>query len=158
LMNQMNDTAPAAKPQASGPADYWFMSQPLKGSLPADQTTFASNQKVNPGSAQDNTFLGQKESPEEKALAARLKAQHDQPKASYGNMRTLRPFEPGTQSAQEPPKHKIEAKKPGKGPSDPAILSLASNNDLNVATLARQAEKAKKNEEPPQDEVVISLR
>jgi hypothetical protein len=41
---------------------------------------------------------------------------------------------------------------------DPAILSLASNNDLNVATLARQANKAKETRQPLQDEVVISLR
>jgi hypothetical protein len=43
-------------------------------------------------------------------------------------------------------------------PGDPAILSLAKNNDLNVATLAREAYKAKNgNERPRQDEVVISL-
>ena len=163
LMNHMNDSSqPApgsqAQPQASGPADYWFMSQPLKGSLPADQTTFASNQRVTPGAQTNDTFLGHSDTPEEKALAARLKAQHDQPQASYGHMRTLRPLgdnsapQPGNDDAQNQPK------KPGKAPADPAILSLASNNDLNVATLARQAEKAKKEEEPPQDEVVISLR
>ena len=39
---------------------------------------------------------------------------------------------------------------------DPAILSLANNNDLNVATLAREAYKAKNGGEAP-DEVVISL-
>lgn len=39
---------------------------------------------------------------------------------------------------------------------DPAILSLANNNDLNVATLAREAYKAKNGGESP-DEVVISL-
>ncbi len=37
--------------------------------------------------------------------------------------------------------------------SDPAILSLANNNDLNIATLAREADKAKGSP----DEVVISL-
>jgi hypothetical protein len=39
---------------------------------------------------------------------------------------------------------------------DPAILSLATNDDLNVSTLAREAHKAT-GDEPPQDEVVISL-
>jgi hypothetical protein len=44
-------------------------------------------------------------------------------------------------------------------PTDPAILSLANNNDLNVATLAREAQKASdKRDESDQDEVVISLR
>jgi hypothetical protein len=37
---------------------------------------------------------------------------------------------------------------------DPAILQLASNDDLNVATIAREANKRK---EELQDEVVISL-
>jgi hypothetical protein len=41
--------------------------------------------------------------------------------------------------------------------TDAAILNLANNNDLDVATLARQAKKAR-NPEPPEDEVVISLR
>jgi hypothetical protein len=40
---------------------------------------------------------------------------------------------------------------------DAAILALANNNDLNVATLARQAHKARELEEQSTDEVVISL-
>jgi hypothetical protein len=39
-------------------------------------------------------------------------------------------------------------------PPDPAILQLASNDDLDVATIARQANRHK---EELQDEVVISL-
>jgi hypothetical protein len=42
-------------------------------------------------------------------------------------------------------------------PSDPGILKLVKNNDLNVATIGREASR-KKDEEPPTDEVVISLR
>ena len=38
--------------------------------------------------------------------------------------------------------------------TDPDILELANNNDLNVATLSRQA---KKDRDFPDDEVVISL-
>jgi hypothetical protein len=41
-------------------------------------------------------------------------------------------------------------------PADPAILSLANNNDLNVATLAREAQKAKESESED-GEVVVSL-
>lgn len=40
-------------------------------------------------------------------------------------------------------------------PPDPAILNLATNNDLNVATLAREAKKAKGLEDG--EEVVVSL-
>ncbi len=42
-------------------------------------------------------------------------------------------------------------------PPDPAILSLASSNDLDVATIARQAQKVK-DSESSDGEVVISLR
>lgn len=44
---------------------------------------------------------------------------------------------------------------PMKEPPKPAILELANNDDLSVATLARQANKH--NQEPPDDEVVVSL-
>jgi hypothetical protein len=43
-------------------------------------------------------------------------------------------------------------------PTDPAILSLAGNNDLNIATLAREAHKSKVGDGPANGEVVISLR
>ena len=41
-------------------------------------------------------------------------------------------------------------------PPDPAILNLANNNDLNVATIARQANKSKLSEDD--NEVIIPLR
>jgi hypothetical protein len=41
---------------------------------------------------------------------------------------------------------------------DPGILQLATNNDLNVATIARQAEKNNRDKNLPNDEVVVSLR
>jgi hypothetical protein len=42
-------------------------------------------------------------------------------------------------------------------PNDPAILKLANNDDLNVATIAREADKSTASK-PPEDEVVVSLR
>lgn len=42
---------------------------------------------------------------------------------------------------------------PSTPPVDPAILALADNDDLNVATLARQA----KRDMPDEGEVIISL-
>jgi len=56
----------------------------------------------------------------------------------------------------------VRAPDPGSAPmttaSDPAILALASNDDLNVATLARQAHKDRDEEGQLPDEVVVSLR
>ncbi|HEX8762211.1 MAG TPA: hypothetical protein VF733_00435, partial [Candidatus Saccharimonadales bacterium] len=54
----------------------------------------------------------------------------------------------GTQAAQNP------ATPPVTQQRDTAILDLARNDDLNVATLAREAQKRTG---PPPDEVVISL-
>jgi hypothetical protein len=42
-------------------------------------------------------------------------------------------------------------------PNDPAILSLAKNDDFNVATLAREARKNRDGEDQSQNEVVVSL-
>ena len=67
---------------------------------------------------------------------------------SYSHMRTLQPIAAPVTTNQPPS---------GAATPDPAILSLANNNDLNVSTLARQAQKAKHGDEPPQDEVVVSL-
>jgi hypothetical protein len=59
---------------------------------------------------------------------------------------------------QKAPQQAVDEPKTPMTPTpDPAILQLATNNDLNVATLARQAEKQRENN-LPSDEVVVSLR
>ncbi|HET7060353.1 MAG TPA: PrgI family protein [Candidatus Saccharimonadales bacterium] len=84
---------------------------------------------------------------------------------SYAHLRTLRPLgQTSTPAAGTPPQN-LQAAQPaaasgttsGAAAPDPAILSLANNNDLNVSTLAREAYKAKHDDEPPRDEVVVSL-
>jgi hypothetical protein len=52
------------------------------------------------------------------------------------------------QKVENPPTPKVTPAR------DTAILELARNDDLNVATIAREAQKR---QEPPTDEVVISL-
>jgi hypothetical protein len=130
----------AAKP-ANSPADRWF--QP-HAPAPAQPTVLG----VAPQAADD---------PDEAALAAQIKAHNDTIGISSAHMRTLQPL--GSQPAQPTPPTAPNPAPPAVTPAlDPAILSLASNDDLNVSTLAREAYKAKHSEEPPQDEVVISLR
>jgi PrgI family protein len=153
-LNGIRQEEAAKKPGT--PADQWFMNraagmsqtpppvQPTTIALPQPQTT--SPPTTTPAVPVD-----------EAALAAELKAQNNSQPDSYGNLRTVQPLSDNQQST-------ISNKSAGNGavPSgttapDPAILSLASNNDLNVATLAREADKAKHGDEP-HDEVVISLR
>jgi hypothetical protein len=95
---------------------------------------------------------------EEQTLAAQIKARSHKQDVSYANMRTLQPNDSTPKPVTaEKADHKPQ-QPPSTPPTDPAILSLASNNDLNVSTLARQAKKARDDEQPPHDEVVISLR
>lgn len=136
LMAQLSDivsTQPApvgAAPQANGSPGRWFMTHtateaPVMAAPAVDSGV--------PSAADDDT------------LSAQLAARHNTKGESFGHMRTMRPLG-GTPPTPVPT--------PMPSTPDPAILSLASSNDLNVATLARQAKK-QKGEAP--DEVVISL-
>jgi len=151
IVNQMQGTAQPAQ----APADYWFLNQPAApANLAPGQATFTNSQVVLPGSTDDTVALAQTETPDEEALAQQLKAQHQQQPASYSHLRTLQPL-----GSQPTPAATPDPAPPAASPAtpDPDILSLAINNDLNVATLARQANKAKQANQPPDDEVVISL-
>jgi len=87
------------------------------------------------------------------ALASQLlkgQAAHNE---AYSNMRTLKPA-----GAQPPAVVPVVATPatPMTPDDHPAILSLSKNNDLNVATIAREAHRAK-DKDGSQDEVVVSL-
>jgi len=124
---QMDDT------QASSSGDYWFMS--ANPSAP----TMTISQPV----AQDL--------PDEDRIAAELKRNTSTHNEATEHMRTLR-----TNLSQ--PEPQAQAASPEvTTPRDPAILTLANNNDLNVATLAREANKAKTNKSGSANEVVVSL-
>ena len=111
---------------ATAPANNWFM-----------------RPQVSPG-PMPVAPIPAEPSADEAALAAQIKQASSSQDISYDNMRTLQPTQAQQAEASSPP------------PTDPAILSLASNDDLNVATLAREAEKAKG--DSSDGEVVISLR
>jgi hypothetical protein len=77
------------------------------------------------------------------------------------NLRTLQPLGSAAAAPANAPQVPAAMNGPAGAPSqpmtdggDPAILTLSKNNDLNVATLAREAQRAKGD---AQDEVVISL-
>jgi hypothetical protein len=80
--------------------------------------------------------------------------------ASYGNLRTVRPLSSPAQAGVPA----VPPSAPSKNPAQtsmtaqphPDILALATNNDLNVSTIARQAKKVRANESE-NNEVVISL-
>jgi len=150
LVSQLN--APAGTPAPATmptPQNYWFLEQPVQPpQLAKDQSVFTKAQVVMPGGDDANrTDLTPKPTADEAALAEQLKAQHAGPTAAYGHMRTVQPID-----AQHPTPPPTPA--PVTPPPDPAKIDLARRDDLNVATIARIANKQ---DEPPEDEVVISL-
>lgn len=111
--------------------------------------------------------------PEEKALLDKQRSQVEH--LTYGNTRVIDPH-----ATPKPAKHSSGAKHAGKHKAtkaashtvkhtkttgsqtmtrtpDPAIINLANNDDLSVATIARQANQKPK-QEPSNGEVIISLR
>ena len=141
--------------------DYWFMQpQPAPGSVPADQAMFAANPQQAPGSS--SMVPAAQASADDEQLAAELKARNSKKQVSYGHLRTLDPHKSAKPAAT--PDKKVQKSEPApaqtSGPAtpDPAILPLVSNNDLSVATLAKEAARAKGDDQSSQSEVVISLR
>ncbi|HEY1835806.1 MAG TPA: PrgI family protein [Candidatus Saccharimonadales bacterium] len=155
--------ATASSKPASPPNDYWFLGQvPTTG--PAQVVT-----PNEPASAVPAAVAAAEPTAAEKALAHRLKQQNkDSIQISYGHMRTIQPLlgrpqaaQSATQSATQKAnddadaadaqaKEKTTSATVTRQPN-PGTLKYVNNNDLTVATIARQV-----NENPP-DEIVISL-
>jgi hypothetical protein len=139
--SQPNPTAAVTAQQADGSADPWFLmpSQPV--GQPVGLTAVDKQAEAELSSQ----------------VKARANLQHH---ASYGNMRTLQPLgsQPTAPSViPSTPPVAATAATTVTAQSDPAILSLSTNNDLNVATLAREAQRNTQQGGQAQDEVVISL-
>jgi hypothetical protein len=108
--------------------------------------------------------------PNETALAAEARQHLAAGAEATANLHTLQPTEPASDQslamAGSPlpvmPQDSVPATAPAPAqptsptPTDPVILKLATNNDLNVATLAREAGKVK-DLDGSGDEVVIAL-
>jgi hypothetical protein len=100
----------------------------------------------------------------EATLSASLADRTNSQRVSFGNLRTMQPLSaqkatgtpvPVTDDSQVPPATDQPAAMTAQ--RDPAILSLATNNDLNLATLAREANKNRGNAGQSPNEVIIPL-
>lgn len=165
LIDELNGVrAAASKTQPTSPADYWFLNQtPVPQNIPSDSGAFSDPKVISPGT--DAGLPAVPITSEEAALLAHMKQQGNDQAESYAHLRTIQPLgaeakdQANAQSLNLPPtpsSHPMSVS--GSASTDPAILGLASNNDLNVATLARQAHRARNPDEPEDGEVVISLR
>jgi hypothetical protein len=152
---------PAPAQPTTSPADYWFLNQ---------GPTVGNAQTIRPGATVPPSVAAAKASAEEAALSEQLKEQSKESiQISYGHLRTIQPLSqqhqmsgpvarpvaptPAVSSPVSAP-----APEPVKTPTppvthqpNPATLKYVNNDDLTVATIARQV-----NENPP-DEIVISL-
>ncbi len=142
------------------PADYWFMTQPQAPSK--EQSGFSNFDQtavIHPGT--QNPAASSQPTAEEQALAAQLEAKQKVTDTYSSHLKNIAPVHDlhagqagQTQSANPIPQSaSLVADDKGQPGPNPAILGLASNDDLNVATIARQANKIVNGD----DEVVISL-
>jgi len=140
---------------ATPPADYWFLNQPAQApKLAADQTTFTAAPLVQPGGAGQPTAAAEPTA-EEIALAERLLAENEQPDLANSHMKTILPLDQQAPAVMPPAPAPVA---PAPTAPSPTAQRLASNNDLNVATLAREAERATNpSKRLGDDEVIISL-
>lgn len=127
------------------PADYWFLNQP---------TNSQQAQVVAPGATTPTTSTP---TVEEQALLAKIQADQAAQQSFNSNLKTIQPL--GGQSPtpitklDEPKTPTQQTNDKRQTASNPAILKLANNDDLNVATIARQAKRISESD----DEVVVSL-
>lgn len=150
IATQMRQAANNPNDPQNPPPDYWFMRGEPTVPRPtqAGYSTFNKSQVVMPGTQTSSKKTAP--SADEQELLKKIHADNDKPNPAYGHTRTLKPL-----SEQKSVSASASQPTPAAQP-DPKLLQLATNDDLNVATIARQAEKAKKQD--LDDEVVISLR
>jgi hypothetical protein len=154
IMEKMRTPVAPPVAQPAPPADYWFLHQndtAVQGSSRTNDVVFANPQLVQPGAQQTVGPVAATPTPDEVALAEQLRRQEDT-QISNSHLKTIAP--PGQEERYA--KHKPQSPVPPQ--TDAAILNLANNNDLNVATIAREAHKAREPKQQSEDEVVISLR
>jgi len=152
-----NNTTPAAG------GNRWFLSQPLQPSVTSLQNAVTFNaQVVTPGAPVASLpVTPANPTADEEKLIKQIEQQDVQPTDTYTHLHTIQPLSVQQQQAQALAKQQqlqtqqqaaAKPQQPVTQPGDAGILDLASNDDLNVATIAREAQKRR-----PQDEVVISL-
>lgn len=159
LIDQLEQPAAATPTPApvapTAPANYWFMNQPA-ASAPAGSAMFQP--QVITATSQPQVSMPAPAVDEAETEAALIQSLKNQDKAQaganvYGHLHTLQPISAaGANPAAQQPQPQPTAAQPVTPKPNAAILDLAQNDNFNVATIAREAQKRTE----PQ-EVVISL-
>ena len=162
LIAQMQQPTPApTSPPAAVPNDYWFMRQatPVAG-----QAVFDTNAVVAPGTTatDEPATAPQAATPtaEEEAMVAQLRAANADQSIADDHLKHIKTPEELLEDAQNAAAIRAAeaaaaaAKAQVTSDKQAAIMNLASNDDQNIATLARRARKEAQMDD---GEVVISL-
>lgn len=173
---QNKDTILTEPPQFQGQEgndELWFMNG-AGGQGPQSRPGYAHfdhNPLVTPSATATHTSPSTPQSSlpsaEEQALLEKIKKEQSRPDPMHSHLKTILPIDEQKRRKREALERKqqaetraAEAKKnintPVTTTPDPAILELASNDDFNIATIARQANKAMQRE-LEDGEVVIKL-
>lgn len=160
LVASINGQGDASASQPA--ADYWFMNQPSQPTpAPDGYASFASGPVVYPGMDTDRPGTTDGSGQQ---LLDEAKRNQEKNSNSFAHLKTIQPlsneYGPSTPQASSASANPAAAthnreQETGGAPQSPAILRLAGNDDLNVATIAREAQKAQPT--TLDDEVVISL-
>lgn len=163
LMSTMQQDAPAptqtahAQDNNQQPApDYWFLNQPQAQNIPIGQNTFGQ-QVLPPGSQSVNIPTDANED----EVMSQLRKSQDSTNSMNSHLPTLLPLAEQQRLAEEQAKQAAFANAQSQqaqavtAQPDAAILDLARNDDLNISTIAREAQKVHGGD--LNDEVVVSL-
>ena len=123
-------------------------SEPPQMSLPKDYATFSNQQVVAPG-ANDAVQAAQATADEEAFAHKLTEEQKKESEHVVDHMKVLQPLHDHDGNI-------IKQPMPAAPQPNPAVQSLAYNNDLNVSTISREANRILKKSND--DEVTISLR
>jgi hypothetical protein len=144
------------------PPNYWFMQPP---STVPGQAQFVDAPMVTPGITPPAAPQAAMPTAEEQALVEKFKQENSSQALAYGHLKTVKTPEQLAVEAAQAAQAQAEADaraavaaaaKPAVTPTtQAAIINLANNDDLDVATIARQANRQVENDD---GEVVISLR
>lgn len=175
LLASVQQPSAASSGTVTPPADYWFLNQPANPTTPEPGlATFQKSTVVAPGSTDAGV---PQPTAEERALISKIEAEKAKAPEYTSHLKRLQPLggqrgagsgqsqttvqapsqplggttlPPVAPAAQNP---RTQAPPPSAPTSNPAILNLANNDDLNVATIARQAQRISESD----GEVTISL-
>lgn len=154
MQRARDDKTAPAQTKPDQPQDYWFMNQPDAKQLPRDYATFGTQ---NSSSTDNGVTIPSivATNPDEQALLDKLHSQANQPPNQYGNTSGIS-TSTGKNKTKPLPNPQSTPLNTGRSAPDPAIMLLANNDDLSIATIARQANKVH-DQEPDKGEVVVPL-